>query len=77
MKETRVPRAWTDPLVRPQQSQRDLRFDTWNVRIQHRSGSLTKVARELTRYKLDLVSVQEFRGHFKSRGFYLFRWEMK
>jgi len=67
-----VPRAWTDPLVRPQQSQRDLRFDTSNVRIQHRSGSLTKVARELTRHKLDLVGVQEFRGTLRGGDFICF-----
>ena len=38
------------------------------------SGSLTTVARELARYKLDLVGVQEVRwdkrGHCKSRVLY-------
>ena len=38
-----------------------MRFDTWYVRILHRSGSLATVARELARYKLDLVDVQEDR----------------
>jgi len=28
----------------------------------YRSGSLTTAARELTRYKLDFVGVQEFKG---------------
>jgi hypothetical protein len=32
-----------------------------NVRSLYRSGSLTIVARELARYKLDLVGVQEVR----------------
>jgi hypothetical protein len=64
MKQILVPRACTDPLIRPQSSKRDIIFDTcdtWNVRGQHRAGSLTKVARELARYKLDLVGVQEVR----------------
>jgi exonuclease III len=34
---------------------------TWNVRSPYRPGSLTTVARELARYKLDLVGVQEVR----------------
>jgi uncharacterized protein with NAD-binding domain and iron-sulfur cluster len=34
---------------------------TWNVRNQYRSGSLTTAARELARYKLDLVGVLEVR----------------
>jgi exonuclease III len=36
-------------------------FGTWNVRSLYRSGSLTTVARELAKYKLDLVGVQEVR----------------
>jgi exonuclease III len=36
-----------------------MRFGTWNVRSL--SGSLMTVARELARYKLDLVGVQEVR----------------
>jgi len=38
-----------------------MRFSTWNVRSLYRSGSLTAAARKLTRYKLDLVGVQEVR----------------
>ena len=34
---------------------RDILLDTWNVRILYRAGSLTAAARELARYKLDLV----------------------
>jgi len=38
-----------------------LRFGTWNVRSLYRAVSLTATARELARYKLDLVDVQEVR----------------
>jgi exonuclease III len=38
-----------------------MRFGTSNVRSLYRAGSLTTAARELTRYKLDLVGVQEIR----------------
>jgi hypothetical protein len=39
----------------------DMRFGTWNVRRLYRSGSLKTVARELGKYKLDLVDVQVVR----------------
>jgi exonuclease III len=39
----------------------DMRFGTWNVRSLYRSGSLKTVAKELWKYKLDLMSVQEIR----------------
>jgi exonuclease III len=39
--------------------ERDMRFGTWNVRSLHRAGALTAAARDLARYKLDLVGVQE------------------
>jgi hypothetical protein len=63
-------------------------FGVWNVRGMCRSGSITTVARELTRYKLDLVGVQEIRsdkGHCKIRGLFSFygkemkiiKWEQK
>jgi exonuclease III len=39
----------------------DMRFGTWNVRNLYRSGSLKTVARELGKYKLDLMGVQEVR----------------
>ena len=38
-----------------------MRFGTWSVRNMYRAGSLTEAARELARYKLDIVGVQEFR----------------
>jgi exonuclease III len=40
----------------------DMRFGTWNVRSLYRSGSFKTVARELEKYKLYLVGVQEVRG---------------
>ena len=36
-----------------------MRFVTLNVRTLYRAGSLTAATKELTRYKLDLVGVQE------------------
>ena len=76
-----MPRARTDPLVRPKQRKRDMRFGMWNVRSLYRAGSLTAAARGLARYKLDLVGVQEVRwenwGHHKSRGLYFFLWKRK
>ena len=38
-----------------------MRFGKWNFRSLHGAGSLTAAARELARYKLDLVVVQEVR----------------
>jgi exonuclease III len=52
-----------------------MRFGTWNVRNLYRAGSLMTVSRELSRYKLDLVGVQEVRwkgGGTKSVGEYSF-----
>jgi hypothetical protein len=39
----------------------DILLGTWNVRSLYRAGSLMAVARELARYKLDVVGVQEVR----------------
>jgi exonuclease III len=39
----------------------DMRFGTWNVRSMYRAGSLRVVAEEISKYKLDLVGVQEVR----------------
>jgi exonuclease III len=39
----------------------DMTFGTRNVRSLYRSGSLKTIARELGKYKLDLVGVQEVR----------------
>ena len=48
-------------MVHPRQQKRDMRFGTWNVRSLCRAGSFKAAARELARYKLDLVGVQEVR----------------
>jgi hypothetical protein len=39
----------------------DLRFGTWIVISVFRAGTLKTVSRELARYKLDLVGMQEVR----------------
>jgi hypothetical protein len=70
-----VPQAWSDPLVRPKQWKRNMRFFIWNVRILCRSGSLTTVARELAGYELDLVDIQEVgwdKGGTVKAGDYIF-----
>ena len=41
--------------------QREMKIGTWNVRSFYRAGSLKGAARELVRYKLDVVGVQEVR----------------
>ena len=38
-----------------------MKIGTWNVRSLYRAGSLKAGARELVRYKLDVVGVQEVR----------------
>ena len=54
-----MPQAWADPLVQPKQCKRDVRYSTWNVRGLYRSSSLKTATKELARYELDLVGVQE------------------
>jgi exonuclease III len=39
----------------------DMRFGTWNVRNMNRAVSLRSVAEKISKYKLDLVGVQEVR----------------
>jgi hypothetical protein len=43
-----------------------MRFGLWKVRNVFRAGSLMTVSKELTRYNLDLVGVQEVR--WEGRG---------
>jgi hypothetical protein len=38
-----------------------MRFGTWNIRNLYRVGSLMTVSREPSRYRLELVGVQEVR----------------
>jgi len=61
MKHEHLPLAWIGTLVRPKQRKRDVRFCTRDVRSLIRADSLTAAARELGRYKLDLVGAQEVR----------------
>jgi hypothetical protein len=37
----------------------DIRFGTWNIRSLYRAGSLTTVSKDPSKYKLNLVWVQE------------------
>jgi hypothetical protein len=46
-------------MILRQQRKKDMRFGTWKVRNLYTAGSLTVAARELARYKLDLVGMQE------------------
>jgi hypothetical protein len=39
----------------------DTLFGTWNVRSMYRTGLLSAVAEEISKYKLDLLGVQEVR----------------
>jgi hypothetical protein len=39
-----------------------MRFGLWDVRSLYRTGSIMTVSKELSRYKLDLVRVQEVSG---------------
>jgi len=51
--------------------QRGMKLGTWNFRSLYRAGSLKAAARELGRYKLDVVGVQEVSwdtGQRKRRG---------
>jgi exonuclease III len=53
----------------------DMRLGTWNVKSLYRAGSLKTVAKELVKYKLDLVGVQEVRwekGSTERAGDYTF-----
>jgi exonuclease III len=45
----------------------DMRFGTWNVWSLYRVGSLMTLSRELSRYRLDLVGVQEVRWEGSGR----------
>jgi hypothetical protein len=39
----------------------DMRFDTWSIRNLYKVGFLMTVSRELSRYRSELVGVQEVR----------------
>jgi hypothetical protein len=46
---------------RPKLRKMDMRFGTWNVTSLYRAGSLIIVANEISKYKFDLVVVQDVR----------------
>jgi exonuclease III len=54
-----------------------MRFGTWNIRSLYRAGSFTAAARELARYKLDLVVMQKVRwdreGTVTAGGYFFLR----
>jgi exonuclease III len=53
----------------------DIRFGTWNVRSMYRTGSLRALVEEISKYKLDLLGVQEVRwdgGGTERAGKYTF-----
>jgi exonuclease III len=53
----------------------DMKFGTWNVRSMYRAGSPRAVAEEISKYKFDLVGVQEVRwggGGSEPAGEYTF-----
>ena len=57
-KRLQLPQACIDPLVRSKQWKRGMWSGMWNGMSLYRSGSITTVAKELAKYKLDLVSLQ-------------------
>jgi hypothetical protein len=62
MKQLTELRIWTNLLnKRPKRRNMEMRLGTWNVRSFCRVGSLMTVSRELSRYRLKLVGVQEVR----------------
>jgi hypothetical protein len=50
-----------DYLTKPKHRKMDMRFGTWNVRSLYGSGSLKMAARDLEKYQLYLMGVQEVR----------------
>jgi hypothetical protein len=53
----------TDSLGKqPKLQNSDMRLGMWNIKILYRAGSLMTVSRELSKYKLDFVGVQEVGG---------------
>jgi hypothetical protein len=53
--------VFLEEVSRSRKRNRDILLVTWNIRSLYRAGSLTAAARELARYKLDLVRVHEVR----------------
>ena len=53
--------VFLEEVSRSRKRNRDILLGTWNDRSLYRAGVLVAAARELARYKLDLVGVQEVR----------------
>ena len=53
--------VFLEEVLRSRKRNRDVLLGTWNVRSLYSAGALMAAARELARYKLDLVGVQEVR----------------
>jgi exonuclease III len=53
--------VFLEEVSRSRKRNRDILLGTWNVKSLYTAGSLMAAARELARYKLDLVGVQEVR----------------
>ena len=73
--------VFLEEVSRSRERNRDILLRTWNVRSLYRAGSIMAGARELARYKLDLVGVQEVRwekeGTVKAEDYSFFLWERK
>ena len=51
-----------EEVSRCRQRKRDFFLGTWSIKSLYSAGSVTATARELARYKLDLVGMLEVRG---------------
>jgi hypothetical protein len=61
-----------------------MRFGTWNIRSFYTAGSMVTVSEGLSKYKLDLVGVQEWEVRLEGGGtelaeytFFYWKWGMK
>jgi hypothetical protein len=62
MKNHKEPRTWMDSLDKKlKRRNMGVRFGTWIIRSLYKAGSLMTVSKELFRYTLDLVGLQEVR----------------
>jgi hypothetical protein len=52
--------TWTDSVDKRRKWRKlDVKFCTWNVRSLHSAGSLMTAAEKISKYRLDLVGVEE------------------
>jgi hypothetical protein len=75
-KDHKTLQTWVDSLdKRPKRKKMDMRFGTWNAKSRYRAGSLRAVVEEISKYKVDLVGLQEVRwnkGDIEPAGEYTF-----